>query len=180
MNRIYRYLIKCMLCIGIFLCLGIICKADISYKNYIEKKIYQEHFDFSEVKSFYDKYLGGIFPIENISNSRLVSVFNESLVYQEVLDYEEGAMLKVDYNYLVPAVNGGIVVYVGEKEKYGNVVIVEGDNGIDIWYGNICNMMVKNYDVVQSGSYLGESCDNKIYVVYTKKNEFLDYCDYLE
>lgn len=152
---------------------------DASYKNYIQKKLYQEHFDFSIIKGFYNKYLGGVFPIENVSDNVVTPVFNDGLVYLSNETYEDGVMLKVDYNYLVPAINRGIVVYIGEKEKYGNVVIVEGDNGVDIWYGNLCNVMVKLYDVVNDGSYLGESCDNKIYIVYTKKNEFLNYEEYL-
>lgn len=162
-----------------FLILGIVCKLDINYKTYVQKKLYQEHFDFSSIKFFYNKYLGGVFPLENISNVDVNPVFSEKLVYQDSVKYKDGAMLRVDYNYLVPSINGGLVVYVGEKDDYGNVVIVEGDNGIDIWYGNLCNVMVKIYDVVNSGSYLGEVCDNKMYVVYTRKNEFLNYVDYL-
>ena len=162
-----------------FLGLGIICKLDINYKNYIQRKLYQEYFDFSDVKVFYDKYLGGIFPIENIYNNKMQSVFYEELIYQEAITYKDGVMLKVSYNYLVPAINGGVIVYIGEKKDYGKVIIVEGNNGIDIWYGNICNVMVNIYDVVNEGSYLGEVCDNKLYIVYTKKNEFLNYADYL-
>ncbi|MBQ8681846.1 MAG: M23 family metallopeptidase [Bacilli bacterium] len=180
MKRVYFFLIKGLVCIILFLGLGIACKLNVDYKNYIYEKVYQDHFDFSGFKDLYNKYFGGIFPIENIYFEKAKLVFNEKLVYQGVESYEDGVMLSVGYNYLVPAVNSGIVVYLGEKDKYGNVVIVEGDNDIDIWYGNLCNNMVKLYDVVSNGDYLGESCDNKIYIVYTKKNEFLSYEDYLD
>ena len=153
---------------------------DYNCKEYIQRKIYYEYFDFSNIKLFYDKYLGGVFPIDGVSNKAAISVFNEGLIYSDVVDYDRGAMLQVDYNYLVPNINRGIVVYIGEKDRYGKVVIIEGEDGIDIWYGNLCNIIVSLYDVVSSGDYLGESCDNKLYVVYTKKNEFLDYKDYLD
>ena len=179
LRKVYLFVIKSLLCIIVFLVLGIVCKKDIDYKNYVYKKVYQEHMDFSSAKSFYNKYLGGIFPIEDVFSATSKAVFNEELVYQGVSPYEEGAVLIVSYNYLVPAVSKGIVVYIGEKEKYGNVVIVEGDDDIDIWYGNLCNTMVNIYDVIDKGTYLGEACDNKIYIVYTKKNEVLDYRDYL-
>ena len=179
MNKIYIFLIKTLICISIFLCLGILCKTNNNYKNYIYNKLYQEYFDFSKVKIFYNKYLGGIFPIESIGTNNLNSVFNEKLIYLESGKYEEGAILKVGYNYLVPSLSEGIVVYMGNKDKYGSTLIIEGSNDIDIWYGNICNIIVKNYDVISKGSYLGESCNDKIYIVYTKKNEFLNYEDYL-
>ena len=180
MKKIYVFIIKFLVCISLFLGLGIISKLDNNYKKYIERKLYQEHLDFSKVKVFYDKYMGGIFPIENLTSDRVTSVFNEKLIYESVISYKDGAMLNVDYNYIVPSINGGLVVYVGEKEEYGNVIIVEGDNDIDIWYGNMCNSMVKLYDVISDGSYLGEVCDNKLYIVYTKKNVFLDYREYLK
>ena len=172
-------MVKSMICISLFLGLGIVCKGNSTYKYFIQKKIYQEYLDYSLVKVFYDKYLGGVFPIENLSSSGLKAVFNEKLVFESATGYEEGVELVVDYNYLVPVIERGVVVYVGEKEGYGSVVIVEGSNGIDIWYGNMDNVMVKVYDMVESGSYLGSVMDNKLYLVYTKDNEFLNYNDYL-
>lgn len=180
LGKSYVFFVKSLVCVILFLLLGIFCKLNSEFKNNVESKIYHEYWDFSVVKVFYDKYFGSVFPIENIYNLDLISVFNDELIYHSVEDYGDGAVVKVNYNYLVPVINEGIVVYIGEKDKYGNVVIVEGDNGIDIWYGNLCNVMVKMYDFVSSGSYLGESCDDKIYLVYTKKNQFLDYRDYLK
>ena len=180
MKKMYVFIIKFLVCISLFLVLGIISKLDNNYKKYIERKLYQEHFDFSKVKVFYDKYMGGIFLIENLTSDRVISVFNEELIYESTTSYKDGVMLNVDYNYIVPSINDGLVVYIGEKEGYGNVIIIEGDNDIDIWYGNLCNSMVKLYDVINIGSYLGEVCNNKLYLVYTKKNVFLDYRAYLK
>ena len=62
-----------------------------------------------------------------------------------------------------------------EKEKYGNVIIVEGKSGVNIWYGNLINYNVKLYDTVRVGGYLGEVNDNCLYLVYSKGNSYLDY-----
>lgn len=177
--KYYRFLIKIMMCISLFLGLGIGCKSNSTFKSFVQKKIYQEYLDFSSIKVFYDKYLGGFFPIESISNSGLKAVFNENLVYEGFTKYEDGVELVVDYNYLVPVIESGMIVYLGEKEKYGKVVIVEGDNGIDIWYGNLDNVTVNIYDRVEKGSYLGNIKENKLYLVYTKDQDFLNYNDYL-
>ena len=179
MKKIYNFFIKNLLCILLFLILGIICKYDASSKDIIYSKLYQDYLDFSSVRNFYDKYLGGVFPIENVFNLSISPVFNEEFMYKDYSSYEDGVLFNVDYNYLVPAIKEGIVVYIGEKEKYGNVVIIEGSDGIDIWYGNLCNAIVKLYDNILVGGYIGEVCDNNLYVVYTKKNEFLNYEDYL-
>lgn len=180
MKKIYFYIVKCMICLILFLILAIICKGNVEYKDYVYKSMYEDCFDFSGVRKFYNKYMGGVFPIESVKNTKVTSVFGDKLVYKKVSDYEDGAMLEVDYNYLVPAINSGIIVYIGEKSKYGNVVIVNGEDGEDIWYGNLCNVIGKLYDGVDKGSYIGEVCDNKMYMVVTKKNNFLDYRDYLD
>jgi len=179
LKKIYLFITKTLICILIFLTLAILCRLNIDFKYYVYENIYQKYLDFSLIKDFYNKYLGGIFPIENISNSGVKPVFNENLFYYDITSYYDGVMLKVDYNYIIPNINNGLVVYIGKKDNYGNVVIVEGNNGIDIWYGNLCNTLVKLYDVLDSGDYLGEVCDNKAYIVYSKKNEFLNYVDYL-
>lgn len=180
MRKFYFYIMKCMICVILFLGLAIMCKRDADYKSYVYKNMYEDCFDFARIRKFYTKYMGGVFPIEGINNRKVTSVFEDKLVYEKISDYEDGAMLEVDYNYLVPTIDSGIIVYIGEKSKYGNVVIVNGDDGEDIWYGNLCNVMGKLYDGVEKGSYIGEVCDNKMYVVVTKKNKFLDYRDYLE
>lgn len=179
MKKVYYFFVRLMLCIILFLILAIICKKDIQYKEYIQNKIYYDHLSFSAFKDFYDKYLGGVFAIDKVISNQTNYVFNEKLNYSKVISYEDGALLSVSKNYLVPSLNDGVIVYIGEKSSYNNVVIVENDSGIDIWYGNLCNVSVQLYDHIESGSYLGESCDDFIYLVYTRENEFLDYRDYL-
>ena len=79
----------------------------------------------------------------------------------------------------MPNLEKGIVVYIGEKDKYQTVVMVENEEGIDTWYGNICNSSLKLYDNIDTTNYIGESCNNYIYLVFTKENTFLDYKQYL-
>ena len=73
-----------------------------------------------------------------------------------------------------------MVVYIGEKENYGNVVIIEGIDGIDIWYGNMETTTVELYDYVEKSTYLGQTKDNILYLVYSKEGQFLDYKKYLK
>ncbi len=179
MKKLYYFLIRCLLCMVLFLGLAIACKGNVSFKKAVQDKLFNDSFSFSYFQGIYNKYLGGVFPIKNVMNLKSTSVFNEKLSYSEISSYEDGAVLQVGSNYVVPSMEKGIVVYVGKKDKYNNVVIVQNQEGVDIWYGNLCNTLVKLYDHIEAGTYLGESCNDSIYVVYTKGNEYLDYHDYL-
>ena len=175
-----KYLSKCLICIVMFLVLGIVCKLNSGYKETIKYKLYEDNVSFSAFEKIYNKYLGGIFPIEGTFGENSQAVFNEDLVYNSSIPYYDGAMLEVGYNYLIPSLDDGIVVYIGEKEKYGNVVMIENSDEINVWYGNVCNVNVVLYDHINKGDIIGESCDNYLYLLYNKDNEFLDYADFME
>ena len=175
-NSIIKFLNKLLMCTIIFLVFAIISKSNSTYKEKIKEYITHNNFNFSAIRNIYIKYLGGI---STIKEEKSTQVFNEKLKYINIEPYEDGAKLEVNKNYLVPNQDSGIVIYVGEKDKYKNSIIVENDNGIDILYGNICNSNLKLYDTIDKNDYIGESCNNYIYMTYTKGEQVLDYKNYL-
>ena len=70
-------------------------------------------------------HFGDILPFQNIVKDNTKLVFNENLVYEDASVYKDGVKLKVDSNYLVPIIESGIVVFIGEKDDYGKTVIIE-------------------------------------------------------
>lgn len=171
----FKYIIKILLCLIFFLGLGIFCKMDSNYKKIIKYSLYEDNISFSNFENIYNKYLGGVFPLEGMGGNSTQAVFNEELVVSSSIPYYDGAMLEVGYNYLVPSLKDGVIVFVGEKERYGNVVIIESNEGVKIWYGNVCNVNNVLYDHINKGDIVGESCDNYLYLLYNKDNKFLDY-----
>lgn len=173
-----RFLNKIFFCIILFLVLGIVSKSNSDYRLVIRNKLYHDNINFIMFANIYNKYLGGLFPMDNIFDSKSLAVFNEKLIYNSSVSYKEGVKLDVCYNYLVPNLEDGVIIYIGEKKGYGNVVIIEGDNK-DIWYGNICNTNYLLYDHIKKGEIIGEVCGNYLYLLYNKDNKFLNYSNYL-
>jgi len=163
----------------IFLLLAIATKSNKQYKDIISKKLYQDDISFVKIKKLYNKYLGGIIPLDKVSPS-VTPVFNEELEYTNEVEYYDGVKLEVNNKYLVPTIEEGMVVYIGEKENYGNVVIIEGIDGIDIWYGFMESTTIKLYDYVEKNTYLGQTKDNYLFLAYSKDGTFLDYKEYLK
>jgi len=172
-NLMYRILIATIL----FLICSILIKKDNTYKETIYQNVYNKNLSFTKIKSFYDKYLGGILPYNNIINDTKL-VFNESLTYKDKSKYLDGVKLAVENNYPVPILQSGIVVFIGEKENYGKTIIIQGIDGIEIWYSNIENENVKLYDYVEEKTLLANTIDDKLILVYTKDGVFLDYEKY--
>lgn len=182
-NKIMKYLTnllkRSMLAVIILLLLLIISKSNKHYKDLIISNIYEKNISFAKIKKLYNKYLGGITPLEKTINNA-APVFSEKITYNNKSKYHDGVKLEVDNNYLVPIINEGMIIFIGEKENYGNTIIIEGVDGINIWYGNIDKISTKLYDYVEKGAYLGTAKDNILYLVYQKDGQFLNYEDYLE
>ena len=154
-----------------------ITKINPSFKSWIEKNVYQTNISFASINKTYEKYFGNLFPIS--TTNTVTPVFNEQLTYLSEEAYKEGVKLTVDSNYLVPILESGIVVFMGNKDNYGNVIIVQQVNGLDLWYVGVENTSLKIYDYIEKGSLLGEATSNEIYLYYQKEGEFLDYKEYL-
>lgn len=156
-----------------------IIKIYPSTKDVIYNKVYVNNISFSKINSLYKKYFGSILPVDSFLKEPTVSVFNEKLVYNNAEEYNNGVKLTVDKNYLVPVTESGIVVFIGNKEHYGQTIIIQQVDGIDLWYVNVKSDSIKLYDYVEKGSLLGECIDSEIYLYYQKEGEFLDYKKYL-
>lgn len=177
-KSIKKAISKLLLSIIIFLIGMILVKQDIKYKSIIKTKLYEESLPFQKTKLLYEKYLGNILSVEkNIKKE--IPVFSEKLSFNEESKFYDGVKLKVTDNYMVPVLESGVVVFIGEKDKYKNTVIVEQVNGIDTFYGNVNVNNIKLYDYVEKGELLGETIDNKLYLSFQKDGEYLDYKEYI-
>ena len=157
----------------------IVLKAKPQFKNMFYKEVYEKNISFSTINSLYEKFAGNSLPFENLFKDETKYVFNESLEYNEANKYLEGVKLTVSNNYLIPALDSGLVIFIGEKENYGNTVIIGQANGIDVWYCNINNINVKLYDYIDKGTFIGEVLGDNFYLVFKKDGEVLNYQDYI-
>ena len=177
-NYISNLFSRCLVAIIIVLISAIY--VNVSENNLIKykKNLFEKSFSFSKVTRTYNKYFGKIIPIE-IEKGTTKMVFNDKISYEDIKKYENGYELNLTSN-IVTSLYDGIVVFVGEKPGYGNTVIVQGTNGVDIWYGNVTNVGITLYDYISKDTMIGEASDNKLYLVFNKENEYLSYEEYLK
>lgn len=179
-NNVKKYLINLMIrslvVVVILISLAAIYKSNSSLKDNISNYFFEEDISFTKIKKIYDKYLGGLLPIKNEDNT--TEVFDEKLNYSDSSIYYDGVKLSVSDSYLVPVLEEGMVVFIGEKENYGNTVIIENLDGVDYWYGNISNTSLKLYDYVEKGSLVGE-VNNDLYMVFSIDGKYLNYEEYI-
>ena len=162
------------MCFAFVILVLLISMANETCRNYIKKYLLETNFEFSKISGIYNKYIGKLTDddIEVVSSNQL-------LEYTKEEKYIDGVKLTVSENYNVNLLESGIVVFIGEKEGYGNTIIVQQSNGIDAWYGNIQNSNVKIYDYIEKGTIIGNA-NNILYLVFQKNGENLNYEDYIK
>ena len=148
----------------------------------VKQNIFDKNFSFAKVNEVYTKYLGSALPFKDVKifKEETKTTFEEKLNYNEANKYLDGVKLTVEKNYLVPIQESGLVVFIGEKEGYGNIVIVQQVDGVDMWYGNLNTENVELYDYIDKGSNIGISDDESLFLVCKKAGEFIDCEEYLQ
>ena len=167
-----KWLFKVGIVTIITLVLLICIKKNSHIKNFIYDEVYTKNISFASINNLYKKYFGSNILFDVKEDTALV--FNEKLEYSEKVKDKDGLKLTVGKDYLVPNLESGLVIFTGVKDGYGNVVIVEQIDGVDVWYGNLSNINVKLYDYLEKGALIG-NCDDNLYLVHKKDGEVLDY-----
>ena len=167
-NLISRLLISVIL----FLTIISITNFKSDYRKLFKNIALDRNLSFNKIINTYNKYFGKIIPLKEETEEM---VFDEKITYKDIKEENNVYTLKVNKNYLVPVINSGLVVFIGEKDNLGNTVIIQGIDNIDYWYSNVTNLNVKLYDYVSKGSMLGNAIDDNIKLTFIKDSKNLKY-----
>ena len=175
--KFLKYLNRVLLLIVICLVSLIVLKANPSLKDKVYKTVFQDNLSFAKINEIYQKYFGSSLPFKTEENAQMVSSI--ALEYTKTEDYKDGVKLTLDADYVIPSTSNGLVIFAGEKEGYGNTIVVQKPDNIEIWYGNLESTSVNLYDYVKQGQSVGKAKDNILYMVFIKEGKTLDYKKYI-
>lgn len=178
-QKISFYFSKILLAIIFFLSSAIFINYSTKNRNLYEKYVFTDSISFQKFQNIYQKYFGKIIPKTNKQNTQTVFA-DTSTKEVQINKYYDGVMLTYPETQTINSLKSGIVVFSGNKDNYGNVLIVQGVDGADIWYGNISNISVKLYDYVDKNTVLGQTTDNISYIVINKDGKYLNYEEYIK
>lgn len=180
-NKKIKYLrgllTRILISIILIISANIFIKINNENVYYLDKYIYTDSLQFTTLNNWYKKHFGNILP--DIPTESTM-VFNSSdFKNNNYSKYHEGVKIDLQKSNPISLLYGGIVVFIGEKENYGNTVIIQGNDGIDYWYGGITNVGINLYDYLEKDTLIGESEENYIYLVLQKNGEYLSYEEYI-
>lgn len=173
-NKLKLFISKFLLALIFLLCSIIYTNMGQNYKDNYKKYVLSESICFTKFRSMYEKMFGRVLPKKETTGL----VFDGKLTYKKINKYMDGEELTLNTGSIINTITSGVVVYIGNKENYNNTVIIQGIDGVDIWYGNLDNVSVKLYDYIEKNTIIGNILDDKLYLVIKKDNNYLTYEDY--
>ena len=169
---------RSLLSIILIISICILIKVNDNNKVMVNKYLYEDSLKFTKINNWYQDKFGELLPkVEN--NDDLVLNSNDLKSYKYTT-YKDGVKIDINKGSPISLLNGGIVVFIGEKDGYGNTLILQGNDGIDYWYGNVTNMSATLYDYLEKDTLIGEAKDNYIYLVLQKDGKYINYEEYLK
>lgn len=173
-NLITRSLLSIIFIISIC----ILIKVNDNNKVMVNKYLYEDSLSFTKINNWYQDKFGKLLP--KVENSDELVLNSDDFKSYKYTTYNDGVKINISKGSPISLLNGGIVVFIGEKEGYGNTLILQGNDGIDYWYGNITNTNATLYDYLEKDTLIGESKDDYIYLVLQKDGQYLSYEEYLK
>lgn len=163
----------------IFLMVSIILiKSNSNIKTFYQEDILTKQINFTKFNDFYTKYFGNILPDYTVPSVPTQMASNTELDYNNGTPYLNGTKLETTENYPVPIITSGIIVFLGEKDSLGPTCIVQGIDGIDIWYSHIDTSSLNLYDYVTEGKILAPTESNYFYLTIDSNGNYLTYDTY--
>lgn len=165
--------------ITVIFVLGSIIFTNISEDNkaLYQKYVLEDSLEFTKINELYQSVFGDVDITKQDNNTDSEVVFGD-VSYTNIEPFKNGVKLTVGMNEAISVITSGIVVFIGEKDDLGNTVIIQGNDGVDIWYSNITDTDISVYDYIEAGSILGSSNSEDIYLTINKDGEFINYEEY--
>lgn len=174
-NFISKCFTKVLLSVIFVLSSTIYIKLSPDNLTYFKKQIFESNLTFTKINNWYHDTFGSILPTVKEPTTNEVS---SNVSVNELEKYLDGYKVHLGKSMPVTSLASGILVYMGEKEGYGNTLIVQGVDGVDIWYGGITDSNLKLYDYLDKDTILGNTVQDDYSLVFQGDGRFLTYEEY--
>ncbi|WP_203361606.1 M23 family metallopeptidase [Bacillus sp. REN10] len=149
------------------------------------REVMEKEFQFSKAAEWYEKTLGEPLPFTVDGWTQQETVVNEQTEYaipvsgKVVEDFQtngKGLMVEAGVNEGVKAIKAGTVIFVGQKDEFGQTVVVQHADNSESWYGHVADPTVRPYEKVEAGNVLAQLSPSQqtFYLAIKKDGVFVD------
>lgn len=170
---------RILLTIVFVLFILIMNKYNKSLSAEFKNNLFNKSLNFIKVNDLSQKLLGkDVFYYQG--NNESIEVLSNNFDANIKEKFYDSEKMIVSNDLPIGSISSGVVVYIGNKENYGNTIIIQGIDGFNIWYGNIKDVNVSLYDYVEEHNLIGSADGDFIYLLIEKDNKYYTYDEYIQ
>lgn len=166
---------KILLTIIVVLISLITCNLSSNLKEKYQTYFLENNLNFNSIRQISKKIFGQITEEEEEVSNEIPTIETKQIEQKE-----HYAIIEYTSYEPVQALKPGIIVYIGEKDGLEDTIIVQGNDGINIWYSHVLSDSLSLYDYVKEGDTLGTCTDNNLLLTILDKEEYLTYEEYFQ
>jgi len=139
-------------------------------KDFVTKSL-QEDFQFAAVSDWYEGTFGkqlALLPTTDNDTSKKSDTESKQMQYalpasgkilEEFGENGQRITIEIGKGTEVEAMNEGLVSFIGQKEGFGNTVVIQHADKSYAWYGNLSSVDVTLYEYIEKGTGVGKATD---------------------
>ena len=165
-----RWLSKLLITVIIVLVCLIITNFNIELREEFKREVLEDNINFGDFNKIYNRFM--------IDGE---STFVSNVIVDTDIEEIDGRY-RVNYGIDSPVevLKPGIIVFDGIKDDLGDTIIVQGNDGVDIWYSGVSLNDKGLYDYVSSGDILGNSEELYVTISIYEDGNLLKYEEYIK
>ena len=133
-------------------------------KEFVTKSM-QEDFQFAAVSDWYESTFGkqlALLPTsdpdkipnsENESKQMQYALPASGRILEEFGENGQRITIEIGKDANVEAMNEGLVSFIGQKDGFGQTVVIQHADKSEAWYGNLSSMDVTLYEYIEKGAF---------------------------
>lgn len=133
-------------------------------REFVAKSM-KEDFQFASVSKWYENTFGeqlALLPSTESKEKENAKEIQYALpasgkILEEFGENGQRITIEIGKDTSVEAMNGGFVEFVGQKEGFGNTVVIQHADKSESWYGNLSKVDVGLYEYIDTGTKIGKA-----------------------
>lgn len=134
-------------------------------REFVTKSM-EEDFQFAAVSEWYENTFGKQLALLPSTDSSKEMESTKEIHYalpasgkilEEFGENGQRITIEIGKDAAVEAMNGGFVRFIGQREGFGNTVVIQHADKSESWYGNLSKIDVSLYEYVEKGTQVGKA-----------------------
>lgn len=176
-RKVSSFYIQLIASLLLFLSLFLLSQNSSFYEQKVKPRLFQ-YFPFTSFQQTYEQVFGSAIPFlypkkENEQNVSHLIGDEPFLVGTVIRKEQEGFWIELVNDHPLASTENGFILFVGYFQPFGKTVVIQQENGREMWLGHFEEINVSMYSFIHKGDTIGKVKDTLLYVAFKEEGQWI-------